>query len=172
MSPLSRLRLRLPAPLRRRALTGLAAAVQQDTDTWSQAPLSLVAPASADASLFHVAVDVSYAPDLAVSYTAPGQYLQLRVPGADKPAFLAIASPPSFAASRCEFQFLVKRVPGSTVDLLCGLRRGDIVELSGIMGRGFQVEEISPPDAFPSVFIFATGSGIRWDSVPFGNSKF
>ncbi|KAJ8464145.1 hypothetical protein OPV22_026697 [Ensete ventricosum] len=158
MSPLSRLR--LPAPLHRRALTALAAAVQQDTDTWSQAPLSLVAPASADATLFHVAVDVSDAPDLAVSYTAPGQYLQLRVPGADKPAFLAIASPPSFAASRCEFQFLVKRVPGSTVDLLCGLGRGDIVELSGIMGRGFQVEEISPPDAFPSVLIFATGSGI------------
>ncbi|RWW13690.1 hypothetical protein BHE74_00008292 [Ensete ventricosum] len=172
MSPLSRLRLRLPAPLHRRALTALAAAVQHDTDTWSQAPLSLVAPASADATLFHVAVDVSDAPDLAVSYTAPGQYLQLRVPGADKPAFLAIASPPSFAASRCEFQFLVKRVPGSTVDLLCGLGRGDIVELSGIMGRGFRVEEISPPDAFPSVLIFATGSGIRWDSVPFGNPKF
>ncbi|URE30170.1 fruit protein, partial [Musa troglodytarum] len=145
-------------PLRRRALTALAAAVLQDTDTWSQAPFPR-RPASGDASLSRRRRRLRR-PDLAVSYTAPGQYLQLRVPGADKPAFLAIASPPSFAASRCEFQFLVKRVPGSTVDLLCGLGRGDIVELSGIMGRGFQVEEISPPDAFPSVFIFATGSGI------------
>ncbi|XP_065025781.1 fruit protein pKIWI502-like isoform X1 [Musa acuminata AAA Group] len=161
MSLLPRLRVGLSLPLRRRrALTAVAAAVRQDAATWTQAPLSLVAPASADASLFHVSVDVSYAPDLAVSYTVPGQYLQLRVPASDKPSFLAIASPPSFASSRGEFQFLVKRVPGSTADLLCGLGRGDVVELSAVMGKGFQVERISPPDAFPAVLIFATGSGI------------
>ncbi|WOL02865.1 hypothetical protein Cni_G11584 [Canna indica] len=160
MSLLPRLRKGLHVPLRRRALAAVAAAVRQDAATWTQAPLSLVAPADADASLFHVAVDVSDAPDLAVSYTAAGQYLQLRVPVADKPVFLAIASPPSFAASRGELQFLVKRFPGSTADLLCGLGRGDVVELSGIMGRGFPVERISPPDAFPTVLIFATGSGI------------
>ncbi|THU53049.1 hypothetical protein C4D60_Mb10t10340 [Musa balbisiana] len=160
MSLLPRLRLGLSLPLRRRALTAVAAAVRQDAATWTQAPLSLVAPASADASLFHVSVDVSDAPDLAVSYTVPGQYLQLRVPASDKPSFLAIASPPSFASSRGEFQFLIKRVPGSTADLLCGLGRGDVVELSAVMGKGFQVERISPPDAFPAVLIFATGSGI------------
>ncbi|KAG6524231.1 fruit protein pKIWI502-like [Zingiber officinale] len=145
----------------RRALTAVvAAAVRQDAATWTQVPLSLVAPADADASLFHVAVDVSDAPDLATSFIAPGQYLQLRVPEAEKPAFLAIASPPSFASSRGEFQFLVKRFPGSTVDLLCGLARGDVVELSVVMGKGFPVDRISPPDAFPTVLIFATGSGI------------
>ncbi|KAJ8479503.1 hypothetical protein OPV22_023230 [Ensete ventricosum] len=161
MSLLPRLRLGLSLPLRRRALTAVAAAaVRQDAATWTQAPLSLVAPASADASLFHVSVDVSDAPDLAVSYTVPGQYLQLRVPASEKPSFLAIASPPSFASSRGEFQFLVKRVPGSTADLLCGLGRGDVVELSAVMGKGFQVERISPPGAFPAVLIFATGSGI------------
>ncbi|URE42858.1 fruit protein [Musa troglodytarum] len=160
MSLLPRLRLGLSLPLRRRALTAVAAAVRQDAATWTQAPLSLVAPASADASLFHVSVDVSDAPDLAVSYTLPGQYLQLRVPASEKPSFLAIASPPSFASSRGEFQFLVKRVPGSTADLLCELGRGDVVELSAVMGKGFQVERISPPDAFPAVLIFSTGSGI------------
>ncbi|URE42857.1 fruit protein [Musa troglodytarum] len=171
MSLLPRLRLGLSLPLRRRALTAVAAAVRQDAATWTQAPLSLVAPASADASLFHVSVDVSDAPDLAVSYTLPGQYLQLRVPASEKPSFLAIASPPSFASSRGEFQFLVKRVPGSTADLLCELGRGDVVELSAVMGKGFQVERISPPDAFPAVLIFSTGSGIRWGSDPFRASS-
>ncbi|KAG1330591.1 hypothetical protein COCNU_02G005590 [Cocos nucifera] len=31
------------------------------------------------------------------------------------------------------------------------------------MGRGFEVERISPPDAFATVVIFATGSGISED---------
>ncbi|WOK97766.1 hypothetical protein Cni_G06474 [Canna indica] len=160
MPPLSRLRLPIRLPLIRRALASVAAALQHDTSTWTQAPLSFVAPASADASLFHVSVDISDAPDLADSYTSPGQYIQLRVPAADKPTFLAVASPPSLVASRGEFQFLVKRVRGSTADLLCTLERGDVVELGDIMGRGFQLERISPPDAFPSVLIFATGTGI------------
>ncbi|XP_010916299.1 fruit protein pKIWI502 [Elaeis guineensis] len=158
--PLPRLR---PLRLGRRHLSSLAAvaaAVRQDSATWIQAPLTLVAPASPDASLFHVSIDVSDAPDLATAHIAPGQYLQLRLPAASKPAFLAIASPPALAAARGEFEFLVKRVAGSTTDLLCGLRRGDVVELSAVMGTGFEVERMSPPDAFPTVLIFATGSGI------------
>ncbi|XP_042440236.1 fruit protein pKIWI502-like [Zingiber officinale] len=162
MSLLPRLRIGVPFTFgrSRRALTILATAAWQGAATWTPAPISLVAPADADASLFHVAVDVSDSPDLAFSFTAPGQYLQLRVPDAKKPVFLAIASPPYFAISRGEFQFLVKRFPGSTADLLCGLERGDVVELSEVMGRGFPIERISSPDAFPTVLIFATGSGI------------
>lgn len=163
MSPLPIPRLR-PLSLGRRHLSSVAAvaaaAVRQDSATWTQAPLTLVAPASPDASLFHVSIDVSDAPDLAASHTVPGQYLQLRLPAAPKPAFLAIASPPALAAASGELEFLVKRVAGSTADLLCGLRRGDVVELSAVMGRGFEVERISPPEAFQTVLIFATGSGI------------
>ncbi|KAK8914119.1 Fruit protein pKIWI502 [Platanthera zijinensis] len=140
-----------------------AASVRQDCATWTPAPLSRVLPASADSSLFHISIDVSDSPDLAFAHTAAGQYLQLRLPSAAdaKPTFLAIASPPSLAASRGEFEFLVKKVAGSTAELLCYLKSGDLIELSAVMGRGFAIDRISSPESAPhSVLIFATGSGI------------
>ncbi|KAK6931571.1 Oxidoreductase FAD/NAD(P)-binding [Dillenia turbinata] len=48
----------------------------------------------------------------------------------------------------------------STAELLCGLRRGDVVELSQVMGSGFDMDRISPLDNYPTVLFFATGSGI------------
>lgn len=96
-----------------------------------------------------------------MSHTKAGQYLQLKVPDSEKkPSFLAIASPPSLAAGRGVFEFLVKSVAGSTAELLCGLRKGDVVELSPVMGKGFDVDRISPPDNYQTVLIFATGAGI------------
>ncbi|XP_031120795.1 fruit protein pKIWI502-like isoform X2 [Ipomoea triloba] len=145
----------------RRLSVAAAAAVLPETAIWTPAPLLTVSPAAR--SLFHVAIDVSDSPELAVSHTRAGQYLQLRVPRVAKPSFLAIASPPSLAAARGVFEFLVKSVPGSTAELLCDLRRGDIVELSHIMGDGFDIDRISPPEKFQTVLIFAAGSGI---SVP------
>eukprot|EP00262_Sarcandra_glabra_P016454 TRINITY_DN536_c0_g1_i3.p1 TRINITY_DN536_c0_g1~~TRINITY_DN536_c0_g1_i3.p1 ORF type:complete len:237 (-),score=4.70 TRINITY_DN536_c0_g1_i3:387-1097(-) len=145
--------------LRPRSLTAVSAALRQDSIVWTQAPLSLIEPTAE--SLFHVSIDVSDSAELAMSRTRPGQYLQLRLPDSAKPSFLAIASPPSLAASDGVFEFLVKSVAGSVAELLCGLRRGNVVELTQAMGRGFDVEEISPPEAFPTLLIFATGSGIR-----------
>lgn len=55
----------------------------------------------------------------------------------------------------------MKSVAGSTAEALCGLKRGDVVELSQVMGKGFDIDRIDPPEDYPSVFIFATGSGIR-----------
>ncbi|CAA6661256.1 unnamed protein product [Spirodela intermedia] len=152
---------RLAVPRLRRSLSSLAvvAAVRQDSITWTQAPLTVVHPAAGDGTLFHVSIDVSDSPDLAGSFTVPGQYLQLRVPEAPKPAFLAIASPPSTASSKGVFEFLIKKVPGSTAELLCEMRSGDVVELSAVMGKGFDVDQFSPPEAVSTVFIFATGSG-------------
>ncbi|RAL40232.1 hypothetical protein DM860_008372 [Cuscuta australis] len=151
-----------PLLLRRNHLRRLsvfaAAAVRQDTTVWTPAPLSTVSPAAE--SLFHVTVDVSDSPDLAVSHTKAGQYLQLRVPYVEKPSFLAIASPPSLSAAKGVFEFLVKSVPGSTAELLCKLQKGDVVELSSAMGKGFEIDLISPPEKYQSVLIFATGSGI------------
>ncbi|XP_058091613.1 fruit protein pKIWI502-like isoform X2 [Magnolia sinica] len=129
-----------------------------NTTPWAPAPISLIHHSSE--SLFHVAIDVSDHPDLINSHAWPGQYLQLRLPHALKPVFLAIASPPSLSASTGEFEFLVKSVTGSTAEALCRLRRGDVVELSSVMGRGFDMEEISPPEVYPTVLIFATGSGV------------
>ncbi|KAG6715181.1 hypothetical protein I3843_05G220600 [Carya illinoinensis] len=142
----------------RRFSTVSAAAVRQDTTVWTQASLSEVEPAAE--SLFHVSIDLSDAPDLVASHTCAGQYLQLRVPDVSKPSFFAIASPPSFAAERGAFDFLVKSVSGSTAELLCGLKKGDVVELSQVMGRGFQIDRIEPPEVYSTVLIFATGSAI------------
>ncbi|CAK7326681.1 unnamed protein product [Dovyalis caffra] len=142
----------------RRRLATVAAAVRQDTTVWTQAPLSEIEPAAE--SLFHVSIDVSDSADIAASYTCAGQYLQLRVPEVEKPSFLAIASPPSYAAEKGAFEFLVKSVAGSTAELLCGLKRGDLVELSQAMGRGFEIDQIEPAEKYPTVLIFATGSGI------------
>ncbi|KAL6193321.1 hypothetical protein ACLB2K_034405 [Fragaria x ananassa] len=147
---------RLTLRLHRRRLATVAAAVRQDTTLWTPAPLSRVEPAAE--SLFHVRVDLSDAPDLASSYTRPGQYLQLRVPDVEKPSFLAIASPPALAAKGV-FEFLVKSVEGSIAELLCGMKKGDVVELTQAMGKGFEIDQI-PPENYPTVLIFATGSGI------------
>ncbi|KAF8399051.1 hypothetical protein HHK36_014917 [Tetracentron sinense] len=157
--PMAILRHHLTLRHHRRRFASVAAAIRQDTTVWTQAPLSGVHPAAE--SLFHVKIDVSDSPDLAASHTRPGQYLQLRLPDAAKPSFLAIASPPSLAAARGEFEFLVKSIAGSTAELLCGLRKGDFVELSPVMGSGFDLDQISPPYEYQSVLIFATGSGIR-----------
>lgn len=54
----------------------------------------------------------------------------------------------------------MKSVAGSTAELLCGLKKGDVVELTQAMGRGFDIDQISPPENFQTVLIFATGSGI------------
>ncbi|XP_050225198.1 fruit protein pKIWI502 [Mercurialis annua] len=157
--PMSFLRRLTPLRLNKRRLASVAAAaVRQDTTVWSHAPLSLIEPAAE--SLFHITIDVSDSPDIVSSHTRPGQYLQLRVPDYEKPSFLAIASPPSFVAAKGAFEFLVKTVPGSTAELLCGLRKGDVVELTQAMGNGFDLDRISPPEKYSTVLIFATGSGI------------
>lgn len=168
MPLLSRRAITLTRPLRRRQLrrssSALAAvaSVRPDTATWTRAPLTTLDPASADGSLFHITINVSDHADLASSHTVPGQYLQLRLPTVPsaKPSFLAIASAPSLASTKGEFEFLVKKVPGSTAELLCDMRKGEVVELSAVMGKGFPLERISPPDVAQTVLIFATGSGI------------
>lgn len=146
--------------LRHRSLS-VSAAVRQDTTIWTPSPLLRISPAAE--SLFSITIDVSESPDLAASYTKPGQYLQLRLLDPEsKPSFLAIASPPSTAASEGVLEFLVKSVPGSTAELLCGLQKGDVVELSPALGKGFDIDQISPPENYQTVLIFATGSGIRY----------
>lgn len=150
----------LPLRRRLRSLT-TAYAVQQDAAVWTPAPVSTVGAATADGSLSHVIVDLSDAADLADSFTTPGQYLMIRVPSGNgdelKPAFMAIASPPGVGP---RFEFLIKPVPGTTAERLCGLRDGDVVELGAVMGKGFALDRITPPDAAQTVLIFATGTWI------------
>ncbi|KAL6573760.1 hypothetical protein OROHE_002219 [Orobanche hederae] len=144
----------------RRVLDVSASAVaRQDTTLWTPAPLVKISLAAE--SLFHITFDVSESPELANSYTKAGQYVHVRLqdPYA-RPTSLAISSPPSVAASSGVFEFLVKSIPGSTAELLCRLQKGDVVGLSAVMGKGFEIDRISPPDIYQTVLIFATGSGI------------
>ncbi|KAL9249308.1 Fruit protein pKIWI502-like protein [Drosera capensis] len=146
----------------RRKLSAIAAAAESSTATtplWTQAQLSHISPAAE--SLYHIFIDVSDSPYLAASHSRPGQYLQLRLPDIPKPVFLAIASAPrGEGEEKGELEFLVKSVEGSTAEVVCGLRRGDVVEVSEVMGNGFEVERIEPPEKVGTVLIFATGSGI------------
>ncbi|GBG77383.1 hypothetical protein CBR_g23714 [Chara braunii] len=70
--------------------------------------------------LWNLTVDISKL-DIGNGYTRAGQYLQMKV-GESKPAFLAIASPPSYAESGV-LEFLVKDVEGATSELLCDLSK-------------------------------------------------
>ncbi|KAF2546026.1 hypothetical protein F2Q70_00023359 [Brassica cretica] len=149
--PLAR-NLRFSSPNNRFASVITAAAVRHDASLWTPAPLSLIE--SAAESLFHVSIDISNSPDLAASCTRP-------VPDVEKLSFLAITSPPSFAVSCSAFEFLVKSIARSTAEILCGLKKGETVELSAVMGSGFDMGWIDHPVEYPTVLIFATGSGIR-----------
>jgi len=86
--------------------------------------------------------------------------LQIKI-GNSKPAFLAIASAPKVAASG-SMEFLIKAVEGTTAGALCNLGKGDKVELSQVMGSGFRMDQVSPSEDYPTILLFATGSGIRW----------
>jgi hypothetical protein len=114
-----------------------AHSVRQDAAVWTPAPVG---------SVFHVAVDLSDAAELADSYVALGQYLQVLVPAADgefKPAFMAVASR---SGVELQFEFLVKYVPGTTAERFCGLCNEDVVELGAVMGKGFLIDRIMPPN--------------------------
>jgi len=91
---------------------------------------------------------------LAAGYAAPGQYVQLRVGDADKPAFIALASP--VGAHAAALELLVKRQPG-TAEALCELCAGDAVQVSQVLGGGFPLAQLREAS---EVFLFATGSGL------------
>ncbi|KAL4179331.1 hypothetical protein AMTRI_Chr13g119520 [Amborella trichopoda] len=157
MPRLSLLR-RLSVPRHGRRLFAVAQQ-QQEQEQWSVAKLARICPAAE--SIFHLTMDISDAPSLGTSYTMPGQYLQARAASEPSPSvFLSIASPPALAAKEGVLEFLVKSVEGSAAGVLCAMREGEEVELSPVMGRGFNIPEIEPTPEFPSVFIFATGTGI------------
>lgn len=85
-----------------------------------------------------------------------GQFLQLKV-GESKPGFYAIASPPD-SNNEGVVELLVKK-QGETAELLCSQSVGAEVQASPVQGKGFPVERV-PPEQFPTLLIFATGSGI------------
>src|SRR5688500_14147048 len=73
-------------------------------------------------------------PELWQAHRHPGQYAALRLPEAERPSYMAIASMPGEA----HFEFLV-RGGGRFADALRDLRPGDTLEVSTPLGSGFPV---------------------------------
>ncbi|KAI5078446.1 hypothetical protein GOP47_0006117 [Adiantum capillus-veneris] len=123
-----------------------------------EAPLTSIELAAEQ--IYSLVLDISASPALMKGHTRPGQYVQLRVAGSgSKPAYMSIASPPSTAASG-SLEFLIKNVKGQTAGFLCDLNKGDKVEVSPAAGNGFAIENLYPAEDFPTVLLFATGTGI------------
>lgn len=134
---------------------------------WSEA--KIISNGSACPSGSCASIVVSVPEETAVSFTDPGQYVQVRPltnndEGEEvKPIFLAIASPPKKNEEKNEFEFLVKKTDSNP--WMTSLSSGSTVEMSQVLGSGFPIQDglnnITKYD-FPTqnVLLFAAGSGI------------
>ncbi|GFZ21527.1 FAD/NAD(P)-binding oxidoreductase [Actinidia rufa] len=120
----------------RSRLLSVAAAISHDTVAWTSAPIAEVR--FAGERLCYVTIDIANSPGLVANFVRAGQYIQIRIPDElvnppPSPALFYIASPPSLVAKNLEFEFL---------------------------GRGLDIDQLSPPEDYPTVLLFATGYGI------------
>jgi len=113
-----------------------------------------------DASKGLKSIKITPAPGAAEGYTTPGQYVQIRQPGAEKAGFFAIASAPG---AEGDFEFLIKEQPPSDwspgTGWLTDAEAGLELEVSQVMGGGFKVAG-DALDGVDNVLLFAAGSGI------------
>ena len=117
---------------------------------------------------------------LGLTYQKGGQFLQLKV-GDSSPGFYAIASGPD-PGNKGVIELLIKKA-GDTAERVCSAPEGAYpiltvlaspaqslpaypvrfagseIQASPVMGKGFPIDKC-PPDAFPTLLIFCTGSGI------------
>lgn len=110
-----------------------------------------------DAATSMKSITIVPPPGVAEGYTTPGQYVQIRAPGAEKAGFFAIASPPGKEGA---FEFLIKETPPSEwspgTGWLTGAEAGTKLEMSQVMGGGFKIFDTDDD----TVLLFAAGSGI------------
>lgn len=99
-----------------------------------------------------VQVELEVPPEVASSFTAPGQYLKVTVPGAGD-AYLAIASRPGAAPDRVE---LLLKLGGAVTDAIAKMGAGGAVKTTGAQGKGFPIERATGRD----LVLVGTGSGI------------
>lgn len=97
---------------------------------------------------------------VAEGYTIPGQYVQIRQPGAEKAGFFAIASAPGASG---DFEFLIKEQPASDwspgTGWLTDSSVGTELEMSQVMGGGFKITG-DALEGVDDVLLFCVGSGI------------
>lgn len=145
------------APLRAR--TCVVRSAWGDPVEFRKAALASNRPASPDGGLRTLVVKL---PDEAArTFTKPGQYVQIKPDDeASKAAFIALATAPADAANNAGLvELLVKPQPGATAEALCALAEGAELLVSDAQGGGFPVDRV-PAAQFPTVLLFATGSGI------------
>ena len=89
------------------------------------------------------AITIKPADGAADEFTVPGQYVQIREPGAEKAGIFAIASSPKKAG---DFEFLIKEQPPSDwspgTGWLTDSKAGLPLEMSQVMGPGFKVDGV------------------------------
>ncbi|QDZ18158.1 putative FAD/NAD(P)-binding oxidoreductase [Chloropicon primus] len=133
---------------RSRLLTQLAAA----DIAWSSASVESNEKVGKDR--YKLVLDIGE--DVAKGYTVPGQYVQLRCGEEQKPAFIAIANAPSESSL---VEIVVKTNDG-TAGAICALGKGEELDVSPVMGKGFAVEDKAPLSTCKNVYLVATGTGI------------
>jgi NAD(P)H-flavin reductase len=127
---------------------------------WGPDPIwtSLEIEAVSDAADDLVDIKIKPPAETAKGFTVPGQYLQIKQPGAEKAGIFAIASAPDAEP----FEFLIKEAPPSDwspgTAWLTGASAGTAVEMSQVMGSGFKFAEHL--NEVERVLLFAVGSGI------------
>ena len=125
---------------------------------WTELKVATIKDADDSGTLKAISVEVPAA--TAEGYTNGGQYVQLKAPGTDKGAPIAIASAPS---SGTTFEFLVKEQPPSDwspgTGWLTGASAGAALDVSQAMGPGF-IKSDSALEGITDVLCFAVGSGI------------
>ncbi|MDO8520310.1 MAG: NAD-binding oxidoreductase [Deltaproteobacteria bacterium] len=95
-------------------------------------------------------LEVKPDPKILKSYRVPGQYVAIRLAGF-KEAFFALSNPPGEKT----FSFLVKK-SSPLAQRLAALKKGDVVDISEIRGKGFAMDRVWGK----SVFLLAVGSAI------------
>lgn len=95
-------------------------------------------------------LELTVSPALALGYTTPGQYVNLKL-GKGKAAPFAFAGTPGDAS----WHFLIKDSSPLTKKIVA-LKNGDSLEISGAIGRGFDMKLT----VGRHLLLFAAGSGI------------
>ncbi|CAN8067279.1 unnamed protein product [Agarophyton chilense] len=94
------------------------------------------------------------------AYRVPGMFVQMRASPEDKASFFAISCAPNVSGY---FEFLIK--DSESVKNVCELKKGSMVEMSPVLGKGFAMSKLNLADYEEEqkprdILLFATGTGI------------
>jgi NAD(P)H-flavin reductase len=100
--------------------------------------------------------------DVAKGYTLAGQFVQVTTDSNDeskKPAYIALANTPSAAGQDGMVEMVIKTNDG-TAGAICDLGEGADLDVSAVMGKGFNFADRAPLATCKNVYLIATGTGI------------